>query len=500
MNTPHTHFDYSRIVVHGMNFHTDDILCVVLAKMMNPNIEVVRTNDMDKVNQYLDDSNTIVADIGRGYFDHHQQDSVMSNIDGHKLCSAGIIYQTYKNDILMHPTIRKHFENVLAEIDLQDNTGAVQALATMNEDFLPPWNQPNTEENYTSRFMDAVNALMDILKTKEPERQIILSQKQIGTSAYQNICDNLRYVRNIKATMDLFTYAYQLNPMSIVSYEYYYSKYAKEAIEAAEAARKEMMNLCRNDTSENLRVLVMDHYVPQSYLRETNYLFAVYPSNRGGWNLQTVQGAVDGSSRVRISPNTEKDPNCTFLHHSGFLACFTDKESAIIAAKNEIYRDKLKESAQELDFLFRRYFGGQNPSDPVDTYRLCDAISLASLEYANKYLKLANDPLFKDMYTNITGDKLFSDIINNWSFAALNSRINGYGLTYVANVLCELGLVGEFQKYSDIQEVIVGEPLPKELQLNTEYGYLSISDFGEDSSECITNENPDASDSFEETR
>ena len=66
MNTPHEHFDYSRIVVHGMNFHTDDILCVTLARMLNPNIEVVRTNDANEIAAYLNDPNIIVADIGRG--------------------------------------------------------------------------------------------------------------------------------------------------------------------------------------------------------------------------------------------------------------------------------------------------------------------------------------------------------------------------------------------------------------------------------------------------
>ena len=55
---------------HGGQFHSDDVFATAFLRILNPDIEVVRGF------QVPENFQGIVYDIGRGKFDHHQNEIV----------------------------------------------------------------------------------------------------------------------------------------------------------------------------------------------------------------------------------------------------------------------------------------------------------------------------------------------------------------------------------------------------------------------------------------
>ena len=64
----------NKIIVHGGVFHADDVFCVALARIINPDCEVDRVFKIPDGVDVNATSGTVVADIGDGIFDHHHGD------------------------------------------------------------------------------------------------------------------------------------------------------------------------------------------------------------------------------------------------------------------------------------------------------------------------------------------------------------------------------------------------------------------------------------------
>ena len=59
--------EVNKLVVHAGLFHTDDVLCAAMARAINPDVWIVRTNTVEKDDARNDGTNGIyVADIGGG--------------------------------------------------------------------------------------------------------------------------------------------------------------------------------------------------------------------------------------------------------------------------------------------------------------------------------------------------------------------------------------------------------------------------------------------------
>ena len=63
----------------------------------------------------------------------------------------------------------------------------------------------------------------------------------------------------------------------------------------------------------------------------------LYPSNRGGYNVERVENSGFEFPEVWWGTRDEAIvPGLTFCHSSGFLACFDTMDNAIKAIKNRI--------------------------------------------------------------------------------------------------------------------------------------------------------------------
>ena len=90
-----------RIVVHDGTAHADDIMAVWLMKQINPDITIVRTRNTEDLKRYLQDSYTIVADVGEGIYDHHQINGRYYSDDPNvQMAACGLVWEQWHDKII----------------------------------------------------------------------------------------------------------------------------------------------------------------------------------------------------------------------------------------------------------------------------------------------------------------------------------------------------------------------------------------------------------------
>ena len=72
-------------------------------------------------------------------------------------------------------------------------------------------------------------------------------------------------------------------------------------------------------------ILDLPQFGKLDYAHDAGFKFAIYPSNRGGYNVQQVDESLPAEWLE------EKPQGCTFVHAGLFLAAFETKEAALEA-------------------------------------------------------------------------------------------------------------------------------------------------------------------------
>ena len=284
----------NHISVHAGTFHADDVACVSICKMLNLNVEydrITRVTDLDDV---LADDNVIVADIGGGIFDHHGP-AAKTRRDGgpHSACTllwerfgseATKVYLSHLSGDDVTEISTKLEDEILFRIADEDN-GLFCPGYTLNS-IIAQMN-PNWDDGCPcaadAAFTEAVLLMDEILKTALK-----------------------RYVSQVKG---------------------------KEFVQKALAKKQN-------------GVVILEKYVPwKDYvIADPDALVMVFPSNRGGWNIQMVPKSMEGFETRVDTPYDwhgisgldaeDKMPGMTFCHRNGFLASFRTKENAVAAAQH----------------------------------------------------------------------------------------------------------------------------------------------------------------------
>lgn len=284
----------NHISVHAGTFHADDVACVSICKMLNLNVEydrITRVTDLDDV---LADDNVIVADIGGGIFDHHGP-AAKTRRDGgpHSACTllwerfgseATKVYLSHLSGDDVTEVSTKLEDEILFRIADEDN-GLFCPGYTLNS-IIAQMN-PNWDDGCPcaadAAFTEAVLLMDEILKTALK-----------------------RYASQVKG---------------------------KEFVQKALAKKQN-------------GVVILEKYVPwKDYvIADPDALVMVFPSNRGGWNIQMVPKSMEGFETRVDTPYDwhgisgldaeDKMPGMTFCHRNGFLASFRTKENAVAAAQH----------------------------------------------------------------------------------------------------------------------------------------------------------------------
>lgn len=276
-------FDFKTAVTHSTIFHADDVFGVAMCSLIDPKIRVIRTLKPEEIPK--EEGPMIVFDIGMGKYDHHQEDKALRP-DGTPYCGFGLLWRDF--GYLLCPdqdAWQKVDQALVYPIDKADNGISMNPLSTAIKAMNPNWNSSVSEE---VAFWGAVEVATAILKAE------IL--------------------------------------------------HANAASEAAEAVLDYYLE------SPTEEILILDEYLPwvdavQKNEKLRNIVFCVYPSQRGGWNVQTVN-KEPGSYKNRMDFPKEwlghADPSrgIHFAHTANFLIACDTKDQAIRVAEEAVEAGK----------------------------------------------------------------------------------------------------------------------------------------------------------------
>ena len=138
---------------HGAKFHSDDVFSTAFLKMIKPDIEIIRGFEVPK------DFDGIVFDIGRGKFDHHQEDKEYRE-NGCPYAAFGLLWREFGVQCVGEEEAIRFDEKFIQPLDESDNTGCPNDLAKIISEFNPGW---DSEQDYDGCFNKAVEFAKIIL-------------------------------------------------------------------------------------------------------------------------------------------------------------------------------------------------------------------------------------------------------------------------------------------------------------------------------------------------
>jgi uncharacterized UPF0160 family protein len=153
-----------KVVTHGGLFHADDVFATVLLEKIYCNIAVMRTYKAPE------DNGILVYDIGGGKYDHHQKGGNGTRENGVPYSSFGLLWQSYGWMYLAMLGLNESnstlvfnmFDNELVEgIDAldngicnQENSVRIQSVSHIVSSFNPNWDDAKSPDD---AFLEAVN-------------------------------------------------------------------------------------------------------------------------------------------------------------------------------------------------------------------------------------------------------------------------------------------------------------------------------------------------------
>ena len=139
------------LVIHSGVFHADDVFTAAYVSLLKdylkqPPIRIVRTfNVQDHMTL---DNGFLVADIGRGEFDHHFPESQKQRRDnGNPYAAFGLVVREFHEGYL-NDTEYELFDKIFVEpIDYTDNTGAFNQLSQAIKNFNKQWDDDSPDND-----------------------------------------------------------------------------------------------------------------------------------------------------------------------------------------------------------------------------------------------------------------------------------------------------------------------------------------------------------------
>ena len=224
----------------------------------------------------------LVFDIGGGLYDHHQEDSAVRE-NGIPYAAFGLLWRDLGAEFLGSKEEADLFDqNFVQPIDLTDNTGEPNTLSSAIGSFNPTWD--DNAEKADERFRDAVEFAVQIL---------------------------LNYKKRAEGKLKAHTLV------------------------------EEALNSSKDG------IVVLPRFAPwqEVLIPEEKARLVIYPSQRGGYNLQVVPkeyGTQEPKVPIPKKWLLETAPKgCTFVHKGLFLAAFTTKDDAVDAASTMVQQYKV---------------------------------------------------------------------------------------------------------------------------------------------------------------
>lgn len=285
-------------ITHTGLFHADEVMSTVLLSKIMPEVRLCRTF---KVPENISED-IIVYDIGGGAFDHHQKGFSEARENGIKFSSFGLLWRKFGMDYLKSISrindpelVFNMFDNsFVTGIDAVDN-GQVERSGTIS-----------------------VMSVSGVISSFNPNWD-------------EKIDSNSAFLRAVGYAEVIFDNA--LN--SAIS-----KAKAKGLVEKA------------IETSVVDNILILDEFMPwQEYVfnsenpKAADILYVVFPSNRGGYNVNAVPDVLGGFGQRKPLPkswagcsgkelaNITGIPTANFCHPARFICGAETFEDAFAMAK-----------------------------------------------------------------------------------------------------------------------------------------------------------------------
>ncbi|WP_457943671.1 MYG1 family protein [Caproiciproducens sp. LBM24188] len=177
-------------LTHGGKFHADDVFSAALLKVIRPDIEILREYEVPE------DFTGIVFDIGRGRFDHHQEDAEVRE-NGIPYAAFVLLWREYGEELLHREgctqeeakSEAERFDEVFIQpLDSDDNLGGGNQLAGAIGSFNPSW---DSDESADQCFGEAVEFARVILGKKMESIISVQRAKKLVEAALANSRDNI---------------------------------------------------------------------------------------------------------------------------------------------------------------------------------------------------------------------------------------------------------------------------------------------------------------------
>lgn len=280
----------AKYITHSGTMHTDEVFATAFLDLYKKDITLIRLPqiDIDKI-----EKDVLVYDIGRGKYDHHQDDA-KTRENGIKYSSFGLLFQEFGKEYLKQLKI-EDIEEVFNTIDKE----LVEGIDAVDNGVFPEINA-----NFKVKTLDdIIKACNPSFGSNQDENEQFIKAVGIAKIIFQETIHNI--VGKVKAKKII------LQKLKVTEKDY----------------------------------LELEEYIPyeETILKneEGNHiLFALYPSNRGGWGIKTIKkSAEDKTDRLSFPENWAGLENkelekitgikdVTFCHSGRFLMTCKTKEAA----------------------------------------------------------------------------------------------------------------------------------------------------------------------------
>ena len=235
-------------ITHNGTMHADEVFATAFLSLYFGSFKVIRVSEVP-----IDISpNTLVYDIGKGKFDHHQSDARVRD-NGIKYSSFGLLFEEFGIDFLKKMKLKN--TKAIYNYFVKDFIEGIDAID--NGIF------PDMKANYK------VKTVSDIIKIYNP-------------SYLSNDSEDEQFIKAINLAESILTEEL---------------KNVAGKVEAGNKVKK-LLNKTKGP------LLILDEYLPYeetvlTSLAGKNIKFVIYPSNRGGYGIKTVPiSTTDKTSRV----------------------------------------------------------------------------------------------------------------------------------------------------------------------------------------------------------
>ena len=284
-------------ITHCGTMHADEVFATAFLELYYGEIKVARVKEVDKNLK----KETLVYDIGRGKYDHHQENAEVRE-NGIKYSSFGLLWKDFGIKYLEKLKIKEK-EEVFLALD-QDFVMMIDAID--NGIF------PKIEASYK------VKTVSDVIKLFNPS---------FGTNEKEN--DQFALAVSVAKTI------WKREIRQVVG-----------KIKAKHLVLKEIKE-------QKGPILFLKEYMPyeQTLLESSfgeKFLLVVFPSNRGGYSVQCIPISTEIKEDRILFPEewagldqkalqeVSKTKTIRFCHRNRFIACCDTKEDAIAIAKKAI--------------------------------------------------------------------------------------------------------------------------------------------------------------------